>query len=83
MRCHKATIGGSGAKGAFNALPNMFVANIQTTTCTIAEGISVNFPNPGSQVQGSGNGNPTGDCGSKGQKRSIRFSADHMAKKAI
>ena len=105
MRCHKATIGGSGAKGAFDALPNMFVANIQTTTCKIAEGISVNFPNPGSQVQGSGNGNPTGACGSKGigkesrkmvignlvksilrdpgEKRSIRFSADHMAKKAI
>jgi len=83
MRCHKATIGGSGAKGAFDALPNMLVAQIQTTTCKIAAGISVNFPNPGSQVQGSGDGNPTGDCGSQGGKRSIRFSADHLAKKAI
>ena len=67
MRCHKATIGGSGGdKGAFDALPNMFVAQIHTTTCKVPEGTNVKFPNPGSQVQGSGDGNPTGDCGSKG-----------------
>lgn len=66
MRCHKATIGGNGNKEAYDALPDMFVANIQTTTCKIPEGISVKFPNPGSQVQGTGDGSPTGDCGSKG-----------------
>ena len=66
MRCHKATIGGSGNKGAFDALPDMFVAQIQSTTCKVPEGINVTFPNPGSQVQGSGDGSPTGDCGSKG-----------------
>ncbi|KAF8419297.1 hypothetical protein EV426DRAFT_505980, partial [Tirmania nivea] len=66
MRCHKATIGGSGNKGAYDALPDMFVAQIQTTTCKIPEGTSVTFPNPGSQVQGSGDGSPTGDCGPKG-----------------
>lgn len=66
MRCHKATIGGNGSKGAYDALPDMFVAQLHTTTCKVPEGISVKFPNPGSQVQGSGDGNPTGDCGSKG-----------------
>lgn len=66
MRCHKATIGGSGSKGAYDALPNMFVANIAVTSCKVPEGINLKFPNPGSQVQGSGDGNPTGDCGSTG-----------------
>lgn len=67
MRCHKATIGGSGSdNGGFNALPNMFVAQLHTTTCKVPEGIEVNFPNPGPQVQGTGNGGPTGDCGSSG-----------------
>lgn len=66
MRCHKATIGGSGSKGAYDALPNMFVANIAPTTCKVPEGINLKFPNPGTQVQGSGDGDPTGDCGSKG-----------------
>jgi len=66
MRCHKATIGGSGDKGAFDSLPNMFVANIGITSCMVPEGVNVKFPNPGSQVQGSGDGDPTGDCGSAG-----------------
>lgn len=67
MRCHKATIGGSGSdKGAFDGLPNMMVANIGVNSCRVAEGINVKFPNPGSQVEGTGDGDPTGDCGSAG-----------------
>lgn len=68
MRCHKATIGGSGgSKATFNSLPDMFIANINgLNTCRVAEGINVRFPNPGSQVQGQGDGDPTGNCGSSG-----------------
>lgn len=67
MRCHRATIGGSGGdKAALDKLPNMFVAQLLTTTCKVAENFSVRFPNPGSQVQGSGDVDPTGDCGPSG-----------------
>jgi len=81
MRCHKATISGSSSdKGAFNSLPNMFVAQNARNSCRIREGVNVRFPNPGSQVFGNGNGDPTGDCGPKA-KRSIRFSNVHLAKR--
>ncbi|KAF8462935.1 hypothetical protein BDZ91DRAFT_661663 [Kalaharituber pfeilii] len=67
MRCHKATVNGNGNQGAFNALPDMFVANIATRDCKVPEGMNVKFPNPGQQVQGSGDGNPTGgQCGASG-----------------
>jgi len=86
MRCHTATIGGSGSdKGAYDSLPNMFVAQIAVNSCRVPEGINLKFPNPGSQVVGTGDGAPTGDCGAggPGAKRSIRFSGAHMAKRAF
>lgn len=67
MRCHKATIkGSSNDMGAFSALPDMFVAQIGITTCSFGQ-INVKFPNPGTQVEESGEelGDPQGDCGPK------------------
>lgn len=68
MRCHKATIGGGNSdKGAFNSLPDMLVANIATRDCRVREGVNVKFPNPGSELVGSGDGAPEGSqCGGGG-----------------
>lgn len=71
MRCHKATIqGNSNDMGVFNALPDMLVAQINT--CSIIEGKSVKFPNPGSQVDVNVPDtelvDPAGDCGAAGSK---------------
>lgn len=52
---------------AYDALPDMFVMNIPTTDCTIAEKFDVKFPNPGASVEtlaGGNFGTPTGPkCG--------------------
>jgi len=83
MRCHKVTIGGNSQdKGAFYSLPNMFIAQIARNNCRIPHGVNVRFPKPGSQVVGAGDGNPNGDCNAI-SGRSIRFSDDHMAKRAL
>ena len=79
MRCHKTTIGGSGAdQTVFNSLPNMFVANLATTSCKVAEGLNLAFPAPGLTVMGTATGTPIGDCGATGrpntkQKRLLRM----------
>ncbi|KAI4520094.1 hypothetical protein K525DRAFT_204522, partial [Schizophyllum commune Loenen D] len=66
MDCAIVTIdnGGSG----LSSYPAMFVAQLSgINTCTIAEGVDVDYPNPGTQVlhaDGDANiGAPTGDCG--------------------
>ena len=63
MRCAPVTLTGSGGDdSAFNALPDMFKANIGNG-CGTTEGVDLSFPNPGSVVEGSGDGPPTGNCG--------------------
>ncbi|KAL1709289.1 hypothetical protein EV121DRAFT_267296 [Schizophyllum commune] len=66
MNCAIVTIdnGGSG----LSSYPDMLVAQLSgINTCTIAEGVDVDYPNPGTQVlraDGDANiGAPTGDCG--------------------
>ncbi|KAI9149333.1 Chitin-binding, domain [Paramyrothecium foliicola] len=49
MNCAPITVTGSGGDvSTFNALPDMFVANIND--CRVSEGNDVQFPNPGSFV---------------------------------
>ncbi|PYH43338.1 uncharacterized protein BP01DRAFT_358593 [Aspergillus saccharolyticus JOP 1030-1] len=68
MNCAQVTIGGSkkrevaqqeiaGAVASFSSAPPMFIANINGPGgCTTIEGQDVNFPLPGSSVEGSGSG---------------------------
>lgn len=64
MRCAPVKIDGSNSDtSAFNALPDMFKANIGNG-CSTVEGTNVIFPNPGSNLSGKGTGAPVGDCGS-------------------
>ncbi|CCF45557.1 endoglucanase [Colletotrichum higginsianum] len=76
MNCGPVTITGSeGSKESYNALPDMFVANING--CMLEEGTNVQFPNPGNSVDkfaskltaptcggGSGGGSGGGATGS-------------------
>ncbi|EPS39968.1 hypothetical protein H072_6402 [Dactylellina haptotyla CBS 200.50] len=54
MNCAPITIGGSGSSDdVFNALPDMFVANINgapNNACTTKETFDIVFPNPGANV---------------------------------
>ena len=67
MNCAPIEVtGGASDKTAFNALPDMFVANIGKG-CTTAQNFATKFPNAGSVVQqGATNDQkpPTGNCGS-------------------
>ncbi|PYI27569.1 hypothetical protein BP00DRAFT_18855 [Aspergillus indologenus CBS 114.80] len=68
MNCAQVTIGGSkkrevaqqeiaGAVASYSSAPPMFIANINGPGgCTTTEGQDVNFPLPGSSVEGSGSG---------------------------
>jgi hypothetical protein len=57
MNCAAVTItnGGSGLGQSF---PNMFVANLEGSQCTIPEGTNVDFPNPGASVERNGASGP-------------------------
>ncbi|KAJ0168154.1 hypothetical protein CTA2_9292 [Colletotrichum tanaceti] len=66
MNCGPVTITGSeGSKEAYNALPDMFTANIGN--CETEEGTDVMFPNPGNSVDKFGDVNvlkaPPAACG--------------------
>lgn len=64
MRCAPIKISGSYSDtSAYNALPDMFKANIGNG-CSTTEGTNVIFPNPGSDLTGKGTGPPVGNCGS-------------------
>ncbi|KAJ9667553.1 hypothetical protein H2201_002422 [Coniosporium apollinis] len=67
MNCAPVTItGGGNDDSIFEALPDMFVANLGITTCKSAETIDVVFPDPGQFAETAPSavkGNPTGDCG--------------------
>jgi hypothetical protein len=69
MNCAPITVsGGSSDKTAFNALPDMLVANIATSTCKSPTSKVLKIPNPGENLVTSGNAadimDGTGDCGS-------------------
>ncbi|KAI5799306.1 hypothetical protein DFH27DRAFT_514922 [Peziza echinospora] len=60
MRCAPVKIaGGASDETAFNALPDMFKANIGNQ-CTVPEGGDLKFPNPGRNLIGSGSIIPVG-----------------------
>jgi hypothetical protein len=69
MNCAPIEVtGGASDKTAFNALPDMLVANIGGD-CTSPQNFATKFPNPGLVVQeGTTNDQkpPTGNCGSTG-----------------
>ena len=63
MRCAPVTLtGGSKDSSGLDSLPDMFKANIGNG-CSTTEGVDLTFPNPGTDVVGSGNGGPVGNCG--------------------
>ncbi|KAF6841695.1 hypothetical protein CPLU01_00367 [Colletotrichum plurivorum] len=73
MNCGPVTITGSaGSQTAYEALPDMFVANahsIAGKTCTTKESFDLAFPNPGNDVDKFGSGElapPEGCSGSGG-----------------
>ncbi|KAI4703452.1 hypothetical protein J4E81_002331 [Alternaria sp. BMP 2799] len=71
MNCAPIEVtGGASDKSKFDALPDMLVANIASTTCKQEVSKDLKFPNPGSNLQsGADAGNvvdPSGDCGSTG-----------------
>ena len=64
MRCSPVMLtGGTGGQQNYDALPDMFKANIGNG-CSTTEGIDLTFPNPGQDVVGTGTGPPVGNCGS-------------------
>ncbi|KAK1482624.1 endoglucanase [Colletotrichum cuscutae] len=68
MNCGPVTITGSGgSQEAYNALPDMMVANLKgINDCTVSENIDVTFPNAGDSVDvfGTNLGPPNGtSCG--------------------
>lgn len=69
MNCAPAeAVGSGGDESSFNALPDMFVANVGNG-CSTVEGSDLEFPNAGQVVQRLGDktlGGPTGDCQSGG-----------------
>ncbi|KAF8451893.1 hypothetical protein BDZ91DRAFT_853290 [Kalaharituber pfeilii] len=68
MRCQSVSINSNTRnRGAFDRLPDMFVANIRSENqCSTTEGGNLKFPQPGSDKRGNGNSAPVGrDCVSK------------------
>lgn len=68
MNCAPIEVtGGASDKSGFNALPDMLVANIATSSCKSPTSKVLKFPNPGKNLQVSGSEadimDGTGDCG--------------------
>ncbi|KAF2856743.1 lytic polysaccharide monooxygenase [Plenodomus tracheiphilus IPT5] len=71
MNCAPIEVsGGASDKSKFEALPDMLIANIASTSCKSQTSKALKFPNPGSSVQVASESadvvDPTGDCGSSG-----------------
>ncbi|KAF1833825.1 hypothetical protein BDW02DRAFT_454923, partial [Decorospora gaudefroyi] len=71
MNCAPIEVtGGASDDSAFNELPDMFVANIASTSCKSQTSKAIKFPNPGAVLQKGSDGadivDPTGDCGATG-----------------
>ena len=59
MNCAPAeAVGDGGDESSFNALPDMFVANIDNG-CTTPDSVDIEFPNPGQVVERLGSGSPS------------------------
>ncbi|KAF2440267.1 lytic polysaccharide monooxygenase [Karstenula rhodostoma CBS 690.94] len=70
MNCAPIDVtGGASDASGLDALPDMFVANIASTTCTSPLNHAVKFPNPGENLEDGGTNDtedPTGECGATG-----------------
>jgi hypothetical protein len=71
MNCAPIEVsGGASDNSAFDALPDMLVANLgDATTCRSVTGSPMKFPNPGADLVTAGDKPallPTGDCGATG-----------------
>lgn len=70
MNCAPIEVtGGASDSTGFDALPDMLIANIGSTTCKRVEGIPIKFPNPGAELVSGGDKTPelpTGECGATG-----------------
>jgi hypothetical protein len=70
MNCAPIDVtGGASDTTGFEALPDMLIANIASTTCKRVEGMPIKFPNPGAVLVSGGDKAatlPTGDCGATG-----------------
>jgi hypothetical protein len=71
MNCAPIEVtGGASDTTAFDALPDMLVANIESTTCKSVTSEALKFPNPGTVLASGDDGSdvkpPTGDCGATG-----------------
>lgn len=70
MNCAPIDVtGGASDASGLDALPDMFIANMASTTCTSPLNHAVKFPNPGENLEDGGTNDvedPTGDCGAKG-----------------
>ncbi|KAI4518066.1 hypothetical protein K525DRAFT_209447 [Schizophyllum commune Loenen D] len=78
MNCAIVTIEGGGAGLA--SYPDMFVAQLSDiNSCTVPEGVDVDYPAPGDQVERADGddaiGAPAGDCGAPGGSTSASGSA--------
>ncbi|KAL1703973.1 hypothetical protein EV121DRAFT_206787 [Schizophyllum commune] len=78
MNCAIVTIEGGGAGLA--SYPDMFVAQLSDiNSCTVPEGVDVDYPAPGDQVERADGddaiGAPAGDCGAAGGSTSASVSA--------
>lgn len=68
MNCAPAeAVGDGGDESSFNALPDMFVANIGGD-CGTEEGSDLKFPDPGQNVERLGSGTPKGPVGCGGSE---------------
>lgn len=67
MNCAPIDVtGGASDASGLDALPDMLIANIATTTCKSPLNKALKFPSPGSEVQAGGTSDveaPTGECG--------------------
>ncbi|KAF1365773.1 hypothetical protein EJ07DRAFT_94624 [Lizonia empirigonia] len=71
MNCAPIEVtGGASDTTAFDALPDMLVANIARTTCKSPTSKALKFPNPGQVLVAGDDGSdvdaPTGECGTTG-----------------
>lgn len=70
MNCAPIEVtGGASDSSGLDALPDMLVANVATTTCKSPLSKSLKFPNPGAEVAEGGLSDveaPSGECGATG-----------------
>lgn len=84
MRCHQANVAGdSEDSSVLDSLPDMFVANLATTSCKTTEGGNIKFPNPGAGKQGSGDIDPVCGGARSVRRSAVRFSKEHLERALV